>query len=118
REIRERFDLLLYAAGAVPVRPDWMGAGIAGVFGVQTLDDGAALRNWLDADPPPRRAVVVGGGYIGVELAEAMIMHGLSVTLIDRSTQPMSSMDPDMAALVSEAMRAFGIDLRTGVRVT
>ncbi|MDG4793740.1 FAD-dependent oxidoreductase [Micromonospora sp. WMMD1082] len=117
-EVREPFDTLMYAAGAVPKKPDWAGADAAGVFGVQTLDDGSALRAWLDADPQPRCAVVVGGGYIGVEMAEALVRRGLSVTLVERGEQPMSTVDPDMARLVTEAMRALGVTIRTGVRVT
>nr|MDT0657837.1 FAD-dependent oxidoreductase [Micromonospora sp. DSM 115978] len=117
RERREGFDILMYAAGAVPVRPDWARTDTGGVFGVQTLDDGAALRRWLDRDPAPRQAVVVGGGYIGVEMAEAMIQRGLSVTLIDQGTEPMSTVDADMGALVREALLRLGIDVRTEVEV-
>ncbi|QOC90537.1 FAD-dependent oxidoreductase [Micromonospora craniellae] len=116
-EVRESFDTLMYATGAVPTKPDWARTDALGVFGVQTLDDGAALRAWLDADPEPRRAVVVGGGYIGVEMAEALVRRGLSVTLVERGEQPMSTVDPDMATLVTEAMRGLGVDIRTGVRV-
>lgn len=117
-EVRERFDDLVYATGAIPVRPDWATDGIAGVFGVQTLDDGAALREWLDGDPPARWAVVVGGGYIGVEMAEALVQRGLSVTVVEQSEQPLSTVDPDMGTMVAEAMRGEGIDIRTGVVVT
>ncbi|EEP71478.1 pyridine nucleotide-disulphide oxidoreductase dimerization region [Micromonospora sp. ATCC 39149] len=117
-EVRERFDDLVYATGAVPKRPDWADPGVRGVFGVQTLDDASALREWLDADPAPRRAVVVGGGYIGVEMAESLIQRGLSVTLVEQAHQPMSTVDADMAALVADAMRGVGIDIRTGVEVT
>ncbi|TDC80915.1 flavoprotein oxidoreductase [Micromonospora sp. KC606] len=117
-QLRERFDTLVYATGALPVRPDWADDGVAGVFGMQTLDDGAALREWLDAEPRPRRAVVVGGGYIGVELAEALIRRGLTVTLVEQGEQPMSTVDPDMGALAADAMRTVGIDVRTGVEVT
>ncbi|MGB2569776.1 FAD-dependent oxidoreductase [Micromonospora citrea] len=117
-EVRERFDTLMYAAGAVPVRPDWADGDVAGVFGVQTLDDGAALREWLDAEPRPTCAVVVGGGYIGVEMAESLIKRGLSVTLVEQAEQPMSTVDPDMAGLATDAMREVGIDIRTGVEVT
>ena len=109
-EVRERFDDLVYAAGAVPRTADWADPDAGGVFGVQTLDDGAALRDWLDADPKPRRAVVVGGGYIGVEMAEALIQRGLSVTLVEQADQPMATVDPDMGELVAEAMRGLGID--------
>ncbi|RIV35901.1 FAD-dependent oxidoreductase [Micromonospora radicis] len=117
-EVREPFDTLMYATGAVPIMPDWARTEAGGVYGVQTLDDGSALREWLEADPQPRRAVVVGGGYIGVEMAEALVLRGLAVTLVERGEQPMSTVDPDMARLVTEAMRGLGVDIRTGVAVT
>jgi NADPH-dependent 2,4-dienoyl-CoA reductase/sulfur reductase-like enzyme len=117
-EVRERFDILMYAAGAIPKVPGWARTDVLGVFGVQTLDDGSALLEWLDGEPRPRRAVVVGGGYIGVEMAEAMIQRGLSVTLVEQGEQPMSTVDPDMGALVTEALRAVGIDVRTRSMVT
>jgi NADPH-dependent 2,4-dienoyl-CoA reductase/sulfur reductase-like enzyme len=117
REVREPFDELVYAAGAVPVAPDWARVDAAGVFGVQTLDDGAAVDAWLGRDPAPRDAVVVGGGYIGVEMAEALIRRGLSVTLVERAAQPMSSIDQDMGEAVRQAICDLGIDVRTGVTV-
>ena len=117
-EVREGFDTLVYATGAVPVKPPWARTGIAGVFGVQTLDDGAALLDWLEREPRPRRAVVIGGGYIGVEMAEAMLQRGLSVNLVEQADQPMSTVDPDMAELVADALRGVGIQIRTGLTVT
>ncbi|MGC5309543.1 FAD-dependent oxidoreductase [Micromonospora zamorensis] len=117
-EVRERFDDLMYATGAVPVKPPWAVTDAGGVFGMQTLDDGAALREWLDSEPKPRRAVVVGGGYIGVEIAEALIQRGLSVTLVEAGDQPMATVDGDMGELVAEAMRGLGITIRTGLPVT
>ncbi|MEU7586175.1 FAD-dependent oxidoreductase [Micromonospora sp. NPDC049230] len=117
-EVRERFDDLVYATGAVPVKPQWADTDAGGVFGMQTLDDGAALRDWLDAEPQPRRAVVVGGGYIGVEIAEALIQRGLSVTLVEAGAQPMATVDGDMAELVAEAMRGLGVTIRTNLPVT
>ncbi|MGC5329966.1 FAD-dependent oxidoreductase [Micromonospora sp. DT62] len=117
-EVRERFDTLMYATGAVPKKPGWAETDAGGVFGMQTLDDGAALRDWLDAEPRPRRAVVIGGGYIGVEMAEALIQRGLTVTLVEQAEQPMATVDPDMAELVTDAMRSIGITIRTGLGVT
>lgn len=117
-EVRERFDTLMYATGAVPKKPGWADTDAGGVFGMQTLDDGAALRDWLDAESRPRRAVVIGGGYIGVEMAEALIQRGLAVTLVEQAEQPMATVDPDMAELVTDAMRGIGVTIRTGLGVT
>ncbi|MGH3994381.1 MAG: FAD-dependent oxidoreductase, partial [Pseudonocardiaceae bacterium] len=110
------FDDLVLATGAVPVRPDLPGVRAPGVYGVQTLGDGAAVLDGL-ADRP-RRAVVVGGGYIGIEMAEAMVRRGLAVTLVDRAPEPMTTLDPDMGALVREAMQGMGIAVLTGTPVT
>ena len=114
-EVREPFDQLMIGTGAMPVRPDWPGMDTAGVHGVQTLDDGESVHDTLDAGA--KRAVVIGGGYIGVELAESMIQRGLAVTLVERGRQPMSSLDPDMGELVRAAMCGMGIEVWTGVTV-
>jgi NADPH-dependent 2,4-dienoyl-CoA reductase/sulfur reductase-like enzyme len=83
---------------------------------VQTLDDGEAVTRTLGRDGV-RHAVVVGGGYIGVEMGEALLRHGLAVTVLDRGEQPMSTLDPDMGRLVREAMEGMGIDVVTGADV-
>jgi len=112
----EGFDELVVATGAVPVRPPLPGADAPGIYGVQTLDDGADLLDGLAERP--RRAVVVGGGYIGVEMAEAMVRRGLEVTLVDQAPEPMTTLDPDMGALVREAMEGMDIRMRTGTPVS
>jgi len=116
RSFREGFDSLVIATGAVPVRPSLPGVDAAGVFGVQTLDDGAALLADLDR-AQPERAVVVGGGYIGVEMAEALVRRGVAVTVVDRAAQPMTTLDPDMGAAVHRVMEGIGIDVRTDTAV-
>ena len=117
-EIREGFDHLVYAAGAVPVTPEWARVRGEGVFGVQTLDDGAAIHAWLDRQPRPERAVVIGSGYVGVEMAEAMVLRGLEVTLLEKSGHPMAkTVDPDIGKLVQTAIRELGIEIRTGAHV-
>ncbi|WP_459184741.1 FAD-dependent oxidoreductase [Streptomyces sp.] len=110
------FDHLVIATGAVPVRPPIPGIDADGVHGVQTLDDGEALMAGIDRDVV-HDAVVVGGGYIGVEMAEAMLRHGLRVTLLERDEQPMATLDPDMGHLVREAMEGMGIRVETGSAV-
>ncbi|PWI41857.1 FAD-dependent oxidoreductase [Streptomyces sp. ICBB 8177] len=110
------YDHLVVATGAVPARPRIPGIGADGVFGVQTLDDGEAVLDGLARDGV-RSAVVVGGGYIGVEMAEAMLRRGLSVTVVDAGEQPMSTLDPDMGALVRDAMEGMGIEVVSGAQV-
>jgi NADPH-dependent 2,4-dienoyl-CoA reductase/sulfur reductase-like enzyme len=105
------FDQVVFATGAMPVRPELPGSNAAGVFGVQTLDDGAAVIAALKRRPG--RAVVVGGGYIGVEMAEALFRRGLEVTVVERGREPMKTLDPDMGAIVHTAMERLGIDVRT-----
>ncbi|WP_336048533.1 FAD-dependent oxidoreductase [Streptomyces sp. CA2R101] len=117
REAWTGFDKLVLATGARPRRPGLPGIDAPGVHGVQTLDDGRALLDTLDASPG-RRAVVVGAGYIGVEMAEALIRRGYQVTVLEQSAQPMSTLDPDMGALVHEAMCAMGIETVRGATVT
>jgi thioredoxin reductase len=117
RSFWEGFDSLVIATGAVPVRPTLPGVDADGVFGVQTLDDGAALLADLNR-AQPRRAVVVGGGYIGVEMAEALVRRGVAVTVVDQAAEPMTTLDPDMGAAVNRAMEDIGIDVRTETAVS
>ncbi|MEX1657271.1 FAD-dependent oxidoreductase [Streptomyces pseudovenezuelae] len=104
------YDKLVIATGARPIRPDMPGADAPGVHGVQTLDDGRALIETL-ARTRGRKAVVVGAGYIGVEMAEALINRGYEVTVVNRGSEPMSTLDPDMGRLVHEAMEGLGITM-------
>jgi NADPH-dependent 2,4-dienoyl-CoA reductase/sulfur reductase-like enzyme len=114
----ERYDHLVIATGATPFRPPLPGVDAHGVHGIQTVADGVALRDHVQAHRHAnQRAVVVGGGYIGLELAEAMHTAGLPVTVVDSHAQPMSGLDPDMGALVANAMRGIGIEVRTETRV-
>ncbi|WP_408996925.1 FAD-dependent oxidoreductase [Streptomyces ipomoeae] len=111
------YDKLVIATGARPVRPALPGVDAPGVHGVQTLDDGQALLNTLDATEG-RRAVVVGAGYIGVEMAEALINRGYEVTVVNRGSEPMSTLDPDMGRLVHKAMEGLGITMVNDAEVT
>jgi NADPH-dependent 2,4-dienoyl-CoA reductase/sulfur reductase-like enzyme len=116
-EYDEPFDQLVVATGAVPTRPDLPGAEAEGIFGVQTLADGVAVRRAID-EREPHRAVVVGGGYIGLEMAEALVQRGLEVALVDRTDEPMAAaLDHDVGALVADALRASGVELHMGESV-
>ena len=110
------FDHLQLGMGARPLRPDLPGIDLPFVHGVQTLDDATDLlthARQIDC----QRVVVVGGGYIGLEMAEAFVARGARVTLVEGAPNVMRTLDPDVAELVENAIRRFGIDLRTGVGV-
>ncbi|MBF6191745.1 MULTISPECIES: FAD-dependent oxidoreductase [Nocardia] len=111
------YDQLVIATGARPIRPALPGIDANGVHGVQTLDDGQALLDTLERTRG-KRAVVVGAGYIGVEMAEALIRRGYDVTMVNRGTEPMSTLDTDMGALVRDAMCGMGIKVVGGAEVS
>ena len=71
----------------------------------------------LAAPDDPKRAVIVGAGYIGIEMAEAMVQRGLDVTVIDKAVEPMPTLDPELGRQVHEAMEAMGIEVETGTPV-
>ena len=110
----EPFDQLLIGTGARPIRPPLPGIDLPFVEGVQNLDDADRLMH-LAADV--RNVVVVGGGYIGLEMAEAFCMRGAEVTVVEAAPQVMRTLDDDMGALVHDAMLRQGVAVRTGVAV-
>ncbi len=112
REEALEYDHLVIGTGAVPLRPPIPGSDLPGVHGVQTIDDGLRVLDSLHRQP--ERVVVVGAGYIGIEMAEAMCTRGLEVTVVDKAPAPMTTLDPDMGALIATAMTGMGISYRGG----
>ncbi len=116
-ETEHAYDDLVVATGTMPVLPPVPGLDADGVLPVRTLDDGQAVLDAL-SDRAPRRAVVVGGGYIGIEMAEALRLRGLDVALVDLAPQPMTTLEPELGDRVAAALRADGVDLRLGTPLT
>src|SRR5690606_10778048 len=113
REETIGFDVVLLATGAVPVVPrGWELEGLAGVHFLRTIEDAQRLRSQVEAGA--RRAVIVGGGYIGVEAADALREQGAAVTIIDMLPQLLPNFDADMARHVEDDLRADGVDVRLG----
>lgn len=112
-EREEPYDALVLAPGAAPIRPPLPGLDLPGVFSVRTIPDSRAIRAWLD-ERAPRRALVAGGGFIGLEMAENLHRRGLHVTLLERAEQLMPAMDPEMVRPLAEHLRAQGVELRLG----
>lgn len=111
------WDELIVATGAVGVMPSLEGMTSDGVMQLRTIDDGVALdRRIRDG---AGRAVVVGAGYIGLEVAEALRARGVQVAMLELAETPMAgSLDPDMGAIVAEAIREAGVDLHLAEGVT
>jgi NADPH-dependent 2,4-dienoyl-CoA reductase/sulfur reductase-like enzyme len=117
RQVTVDFDELHIATGARPLIPDLPGVELPLVHGVQTLDDAAALEAEAAKAGPDARVVVVGGGYIGLEMAEAFVQRGFAVTLLEAAGQLMPSLDPDVAAPLVDALRGLGVDVHLGTRL-
>jgi NADPH-dependent 2,4-dienoyl-CoA reductase/sulfur reductase-like enzyme/rhodanese-related sulfurtransferase len=123
----ERYDKLVLSPGAAPIRPPLPGIDLPGIFSVRTVPDARSIREWLDrgaADgcgmnsytgfqtvTKPNRAVVVGGGFIGLEMVENLVHRGLEVTLVEKLNQVMPPLDPEMARLVERYMVKHGVRL-------
>jgi NADPH-dependent 2,4-dienoyl-CoA reductase/sulfur reductase-like enzyme/rhodanese-related sulfurtransferase len=130
----EAYDKLVLSPGATPIRPPLPGIDLPGIFIVRTVPDVRAIREWMEghvSDPsgmdtytgyqtvvPARRAVVVGGGFIGLEMAENLVHLGLDVTLVQRGPQLMSPMDPEMARYVERHVARNGVRLALDENVT
>ncbi|RBY82621.1 FAD-dependent oxidoreductase [Blastococcus sp. TF02A-26] len=106
------YDRLVVATGGRPTRPPVPGLDADGVHGVHRLADGADIRAGIAAGA--ERAVVLGGGYIGLEMAEVLHARGLAVTVVLADPLPMAQLDEDMGERVCAAMGAMGIDVHPG----
>jgi len=113
RTVRLPYDQLVVATGALPLRPDIPGINGETVLGVQNLGDAQRLLE-RNQRATARDVVVVGGGYIGLEMAESYLRLGAKVTVVDSAPEIMGTLDPDMGSLVRTAMIRHGIDVRCG----
>jgi len=129
----EKYDKLVLSPGAAPIRPPLPGIDLPGIFSVRTVPDARSIREWLDRGTversgmdsytgfqtvtKPKRAVVVGGGFIGLEMVENLVHRELEVTLIEKLDQVMPPLDPEMARLVERYMVKHGarVELNDGV---
>jgi len=113
----ERYDKLLLAPGAKPVVPELPGVNSSRLFTLRTVEDALALRAFAEKHAP-RRAVVIGGGFIGLEAAENLARLGVQVTLIQRGRQLLTTLDEDMASFVHAKFRQMGVKMRFDSTVT
>jgi NADPH-dependent 2,4-dienoyl-CoA reductase/sulfur reductase-like enzyme/rhodanese-related sulfurtransferase len=125
----EKYDKLVLSPGSAPIRPPLPGLELPGIFSVRTVEDSKNIKEWLERDSDnsvgnsftgvdkisrPKKAVVIGGGFIGLEMAENLLERGLNVTLIEKLDQVMPPLDPEMARVVKRYMKKHGITVKTG----
>lgn len=107
----ESYDKLVLSPGAAPMRPEFPGSMLPNVFTLRNMNDCDAIKDYLTA-AKPGKALVVGGGFIGVEMVENLVHAGIEVTAIELADQVLAPLDNEMACMVHGEMRANGVDLR------
>ncbi len=113
---QDRWDELLITTGAVAVKPPIPGLDLPGIFTLRTVEDGIAIKEWI-AKQHPWQAVVVGAGYIGLEMAEALAANGMYVDVVEMLPQALPYIDADMAELVHEELAQNGVTLHLNSQV-
>jgi CoA-dependent NAD(P)H sulfur oxidoreductase len=113
----EPYDRLVIATGASPISPPIPGLDLPGVFTLRSLTDGQRIQDYLQTHKP-QRGVIVGGGYIGLEMAETFRALGMETSLIEMLPQIMPNMDAEMVQEVGEHLVAQGIQLHTNTKVS
>ncbi len=109
----EPYDVLVLSPGAAPIRPPLPGVDLPGVFAVRTIPDSRRIRSWI-AERSAKTAVVVGGGFIGLEMVENLIHRELAVTVLEKLPQLMPPLDPEMAVPLGEHLASKGVQLHLG----
>jgi NADPH-dependent 2,4-dienoyl-CoA reductase/sulfur reductase-like enzyme/rhodanese-related sulfurtransferase len=107
------YDKLVLSMGAAPVRPSIPGYGR--VRTLRTVEDAARLAS--DVTDAPSTAVVIGAGFVGLEMAENLAGQGIDITIVEAAPQVLPPLDPEMAILVADALAAHGVDVQTRATV-
>jgi NADPH-dependent 2,4-dienoyl-CoA reductase/sulfur reductase-like enzyme/rhodanese-related sulfurtransferase len=112
--LQEHYDALVLATGAQPVRPPLPGIDLPGIYALRTIPDSNKIKA---AAAHAKNALILGGGFIGLEMAENLVALGLNVTLLELANQLLPPLDPEMASYAAEKFTEHGINLRLGEAV-
>lgn len=112
-EFDESYDALVLSPGASPLRPPLPGIDRPGIFTVRSIPDVDSIKEWMDGREA-RRAVVVGGGFIGLEMAENLRLAGLEVTIVEMLSQVLPPLDAEVAAPIHQHLAEHGVKLALG----
>ena len=113
KEFEETYDKLILSPGAKPTQPKLPGTDIDKLFTLRTVEDTLRIKTYIEKNQP-KSAVLAGGGFIGLELAENLRELGMEVTIVQRPKQLMNPFDSDMAAFLHNEMRKHGVKLALG----
>ncbi len=114
----ESYDKLVLSPGAVSIKPPLPGIDQPGIFHVRTVPDARAIRTWMTSNPIGKRAVVIGGGFIGLEMVENLVHQGFKVTLLELADQILAPLDVEQSRAVEDVLRRHGVTLALGEAVT
>ena len=114
---RLQYDRLLIATGAVPSLAGIPDMDLPGVHRLHTMEESFAVQRQL-LEENPHSVIIVGAGYIGVEMADALVHRGLEVTLVGRPRSVLETVDPELGELIGKELSDHGVDVKTGVEVT
>ena len=109
----ETYDALVLSPGAAPVRPPLPGIDLGGIFTLRTIPDSRAIRTWIE-HTKARRAVIIGGGFIGLEMAESLAHRGLQLEIVEMLGQVMPPLDREMAEYVRDRLLQNHVSVRLG----
>ncbi|MBF2067842.1 MAG: FAD-dependent oxidoreductase [Calothrix sp. C42_A2020_038] len=110
------YDQLVIGTGAVSIKPRIQGLDLPGVFLLHSMDDSFAVHQYL-TNHIPQSAVIVGGGYIGLEMADALTHRGIAVTVVEHSPTVMKTVDPTLGKLIAEELKRHSIEVANGIEI-
>jgi NADPH-dependent 2,4-dienoyl-CoA reductase/sulfur reductase-like enzyme len=114
---REKYDALVLAPGAAPIRPPLPGIDLPGIYSLRTISDSRDIRSWIVRNEA-KKGVIVGGGFIGLEMTENLVRRGISVTIVEMQNHVMPALDDEMTTPIQEHLTANGVSLHLGDAVT
>lgn len=117
KEYEERYDNLVLATGASAIRPPVPGIDLPGIFTIRTIPESRMIRSWL-SEYSVKQAVVIGGGFIGLEITENLINKDIAVSIIDKGDQILTPLDPEMTTEIEKRLKSHGVQLYLGEGVT
>ncbi len=106
----EKYDALVLSPGATPIRPALPGIDLPGIFALRTIPDSRRIRLWIE-EQKVERAVIIGGGLVGLEMAENLTARGIAVTVVEMLDQVLAPLDPEMAEPVQTHLANSGVSL-------